>query len=151
MPALFLLGIRALDVVVISYGNNDHQGGLLGIEPHIRIRKLISNRKDLSTKLPAQLCAYNRDWNWDGVEFYFLRSALDYSSENNNSCVVQIRPKVGSVLLTGDIEREAEAQLERSCGRELASEVWSRASWCSLLATAIALVILTDGLVKRYG
>ena len=126
-------------------------GGLLGIEPNIRIRKLISNRKDLSTKLPAQLCAYNRDWNWDGVEFYFLRSALDYSSENNNSCVVQIRPKVGSVLLTGDIEREAEAQLERSCGRELASEVWSRASWCSLLATAIALVILTDGLVKRYG
>ena len=55
-------------------------GGLLGIEPNIRIRKLISNRKDLSTKLPAQLRAYNKDWNWDGVKFRFLQSALDYSS-----------------------------------------------------------------------
>ena len=67
-------------VVVISHGNNDHVGGLLGIESYIRIRKLISNRKDLSTKLPAQLCTYNKDWNWDGVEFRFLQSALEYSS-----------------------------------------------------------------------
>jgi competence protein ComEC len=78
-------------VVVISHGNNDHVGGLLGIESYIRIRKLVSNRKDLSTKLPAQLCAYNKDWNWDGVEFRFLQSALDYSPENNNSCMLQIR------------------------------------------------------------
>ena len=115
--------MRALDVVGISHGNNDHVGGLLGIEPNIRIRKLISNRKDLSAKLPAQLCTYNKDWNWDGVEFRFLQSALDYSPENNNSCVLQIRSKVGSVLLPGDIESEAEAQLERSYGRELTSEV----------------------------
>ena len=135
---------------MISHGNNDHVGGLLGIESYIRIRKLISNRKDLSTKLPAQLCTYNKDWNWDGVEFRFLQSALDYSPENNNSCMLQIRSKVGRVLLSGGIESEAEAQLERSYGRELTSEVLlaphhgnitlrvmpsssasSRASWCS--------------------
>ena len=135
---------------MISHTNNDHVGGLLGIEPNIRIRKLISNRKDLSTKLPAQLCTYNKDWNWDGVEFRFLQSALDYSPENNNSCVLQIRSKVSSVSLPGDIESEADAQLERSYGRELTSEVLlaphhgnitlrvmpsssasSRASWCS--------------------
>ena len=135
---------------MISHTNNDHVGGLLGIEPNIRIRKLISNRKDLSTKLPAQLCTYNKDWNWDGVEFRFLQSALDYSPENNNSCMLQIRSKVGRVLLSGGIESEAEAQLERSYGRELTSEVLlaphhgnitlrvmpsssasSRASWCS--------------------
>ena len=106
---------------MISHTNNDHVGGLLGIEPNIRIRKLISNRKDLSTKLPAQLCTYNKDWNWDGVEFRFLQSALDYSPENNNSCMLQIRSKVGRVLLSGGIESEAEAQLERSYGRELTS------------------------------
>ena len=32
VPALRWLGIRALDVVVISHGDNDHVGGLLGIE-----------------------------------------------------------------------------------------------------------------------
>ncbi|MDB9968450.1 hypothetical protein OAE08_02135 [Gammaproteobacteria bacterium] len=57
------------------------------------------------------------------MEFRFLQSALDYSPENNNSCVLQIRSKVGSVSLPGDIESEAGAQLERSYGRELTSEV----------------------------
>ena len=71
-------------------------GGLLGIEPNIRIRKLISNRKDLNAKLPAQLCIYNKDRNWDDVEFRFLQSALDYFPENNNSCVLQIRSKVAA-------------------------------------------------------
>lgn len=123
VPTLRSLGIRALDVVVVSHGDNDHAGGLLGVEPNISIRKLISNRQDLSTKLHAELCTYSKDWNWDGVEFRFLQSGLDYSSENNNSCVLQIRSSVGSVLLPGDIEREAEAQLTRSYGSELMSEV----------------------------
>ena len=115
--------MRAFDVVGISHGNNDHVGGLLGIEPNIRIRKLISNRKDLNAKLPAQLCIYNKDRNWDGVGFRFLQSALDYFPENNNSCVLQIRSKVSSVSLPGDIESETLPTFERSYGRELTSEV----------------------------
>ena len=115
--------MRAFDVVGIIHCNNDYVGGLLGIEPNIQIRKLKSNRKDLNAKPPAQLCIYDKDWNWDGVEFRFLQSALDYSPENNNSCVLQIRSKVGSVSLPGDIESEADAHFERSYGRELTSEV----------------------------
>ena len=44
--------------------------------------------------------------------FRFLKSALDYSPKNNHSYVLQIRSKMGSVLLQGGIEREVEAQLE---------------------------------------
>jgi beta-lactamase superfamily II metal-dependent hydrolase len=45
----------------------------------------------LNTRLTIELCADSDDWNWDGVEFRFLQSSLDYSSENDNSCVLQIR------------------------------------------------------------
>lgn len=123
VPALRALGIRSLAAVVVSHGDNDHAGGLRGIEPNITIERLISNGKELNTKLPIELCRDASAWEWDGVEMRFLQSGLDYSSENNNSCVLQIRSSVGSVLLPGDIEREAEAQLARKYGAELASEV----------------------------
>ena len=96
MPALRSLGLRALDVVVVSHGDNDHVGGLLGVEADIRIRKLINNRKNLRSKLPAQLYSDSYDWNWNGVEFRFLQRGLDYSSKNNHSCVLQIRSKVAA-------------------------------------------------------
>jgi len=123
VPTLRSLDIRALDTLVISHGDNDHAGGLRGVEANIRIGKLISNREDLQTQLDVKLCSDTNDWIWDGVEFRFLHSALDYSSENNNSCVLQIRSNEGSVLLPGDIEREAEAQLVLRYTGELASEV----------------------------
>ena len=97
MPAPRSLGLRALHVFVASYGDNNHAGGLLGVEPNIRIRKLISNRKNLRSKLPAQLHSDSYDWNWNGVEFRFLQRGLDYASKNNHSCVLQIRSKVVAV------------------------------------------------------
>ncbi|MFT4815615.1 MAG: competence protein ComEC [Pseudohongiellaceae bacterium] len=159
VPALRSLGIHALDVVVVSHGDNDHAGGLLGIEPKLRIRKLISNRKDLSTKLPVQLCTHNKGWNWDGVEFRFLQSAVEHSSENNNSCVLQIRSKVGNVLLPGDIESQAEAQLARNYGRELTSEVLlaphhgsrSSSSYALLKRVEPSFVVFSAGYHNSFG
>ena len=115
--------MRSLDAVVVSHGDNDHAGGLTGIQANIQIERLISNSNILATSLPTELCRDTSAWKWDEVEFRFLQYRLDYSSENNNSCVLQIRSVAGSVSLPGDIEREAEAQLARSYGVELFSEV----------------------------
>jgi len=159
VPTLRSLGLRALDVVVVSHGDNDHAGGLLGVEPNIKIRKLVSNRKDLNTRLPVELCTNSNDWNWDGVEFRFLQSALEHSSENNKSCVLQVRSKVGSVLLPGDIERETEAQLARSYGGELASDVLlaphhgsrSSSSYAFLKRVEPEFVVFSAGYRNSFG
>tara|TARA_B110000858_G_scaffold75360_1_gene87460 strand:+ start:9861 stop:12293 length:2433 start_codon:yes stop_codon:yes gene_type:complete len=123
VPALRALGIRSLDAIIVSHGDNDHAGGLAGIQPNIEIKRLISNSKIPAANLPIELCRDTSSWKWDEVEFRFLQNRLDYSSENNNSCVLQIRHAVGSVLLPGDIEREAEAGLARRYGAELSSKV----------------------------
>jgi competence protein ComEC len=159
VPALRSLGIHALDAVVVSHGDNDHAGGLLGVEPNIKIGKLISNRKDLPAQLPVELCTATDDWNWDGVEFRFLETGLDYSSENNNSCVLQIRSRGGSVLLPGDIERKAEAQLARHYAGELASEVLlaphhgsrSSSSYAFLKQVAPDYVVFSAGYRNSFG
>lgn len=159
VPALRALGIRSLAAVVISHGDNDHAGGLSGVEPNIEVERLISNRADLNTQLPVELCPDSNDWSWDGVEFRFLKSGLDYSSENNNSCVLQIRFGSIGILLPGDIEREAEAQLARSYGAELASTVLlaphhgsrSSSSYAFLKRVEPAYVVFSAGYRNSFG
>lgn len=159
VPALRALGIRSLAAVVVSHGDNDHAGGLSGVEATINIERLVSNRQDLSATLPVELCIDADSWNWDGVEFRFLQSGLDYSSENNNSCVLQIRSSAGSVLLPGDIEREAEAQLAKRYGVELASEVLlaphhgsrSSSSYAFLKRVEPAFVVFSSGYRNSFG
>ncbi|PCI76335.1 MAG: DNA internalization-related competence protein ComEC/Rec2, partial [SAR86 cluster bacterium] len=159
VPALRALGIRSLAAVVVSHGDNDHAGGLSGVEGGMHVERLIGNRKDLKAKLPVALCLDVDDWNWDGVEFRFLQSGLDHSSENNSSCVLQIRSSAGSILLPGDIEREAEAQLARRYGAELASDVLlaphhgsgSSSSYAFLKRVKPAYVVFSAGYRNSFG
>lgn len=123
VPTLRALDIRSLDAVVVSHGDNDHAGGLSGVEKTVEIGRLFSNRVDLEAGLAVQLCSEQDAWNWDGVEFRFLSTGLQYAAENNSSCVLHIRSSGGSVLLPGDIEKEAEAHLARNYGEKLASTV----------------------------
>jgi len=123
VPTLRAFKISALDAVVVSHADNDHAGGLRGVEGNIPIRNLISNRQGLRSDLPLSLCSATNDWNWDGVEFRFLKTGLDSPSENNSSCVLQIRSGAVSILLPGDIERQAELELALRYGSDLASTV----------------------------
>lgn len=49
---------------------------------------------------------------WDGVQFQILHPAPDFLTylgrDNNYSCVLKMTPVRGSLLLTGDIQKEAE-------------------------------------------
>lgn len=123
LPVIRSMGIKQLDVVVVSHGDNDHAGGLSGIMSGIAVGRLISNSEKVGGSSSATLCNEVRAWNWDGVEFRFLHTDIDYPEENNNSCVLQIRLGESSVLLPGDIERSAEFDLVRRHGQELESDV----------------------------
>jgi competence protein ComEC len=61
----------------------------------------------------AQRCAAGRRWQWDGVAFEFLHPHADdlHARRNNESCVLRVAAGDASMLLTGDIERSAEAGL----------------------------------------
>jgi len=126
-PFLLSRTIRNIDAVVISHGDNDHIGGA---------KSLLDNRNVgvLYTSVPAQLSEYasNRcqagtNWEWDGVWFEFLYpDSDDYlsgSSENNLSCVLQIRTINQHILLTGDIEKQAESKLIRRYKKTLQSDI----------------------------
>ncbi len=126
-PFLITKRITHIDTLVVSHGDNDHIGGaetLLGKYPV----------KRLYTSVPAQLknhspisCRAGLSWQWDGVQFKFLHPANgDYAyglNENNLSCVLSIETRHQRVLLTGDIEKQAESLLASRYSDLLKSDV----------------------------
>jgi len=82
------------------------------------------------TSVPQQLsdyastnCAAGQSWLWDEVKFTMLAPQQAFVSDNDNSCVLKIQSKHGTVLLTGDIEATAESWLVQAYGETLKADV----------------------------
>ncbi len=120
LPYLRGEGIDGLDALVISHDDNDHAGGAGSLLETIPVAMLWSS---LSAGHPLlgvtswqAPCIAGREWTWDGVSFEFLHPGSETPASspvraNNRSCVLRIEASGGRVLLTGDIERDAEREL----------------------------------------
>lgn len=115
-------GIERLDAVVLSHSDNDHAGGIQVLLQAVDVQQILAGG---DVMLPgARPCLRGAQWQWDGVSFHVLHpSTTTTGSENNRSCVLQIRAGEHSLLLTGDIESRAETQLLEYYGSKLQSTV----------------------------
>lgn len=114
-------GIKALDKIVISHPDKDHQGGLKSIEVDMPVHQLLVN--DPNYYKHGTNCHLYPQWQWDGVQFRFFPIKEFFPKKNNNSCILQVSNQTGRVLLTGDIEKMAEDYLIKAYGSQLTSEV----------------------------
>jgi competence protein ComEC len=119
VPLLRGAGVESLDVMVVSHEDLDHLGGALTVLETFQVRALESSLPTahaLHTLVPeSRRCAAGRAWEWDGVRFEFLHPQPRWESarRNNQSCVLRVAAGGRAMLLTGDIERAAEAVLVR--------------------------------------
>lgn len=116
VPYLRAQGLRALDMLVVSHSDNDHQGGVESVLREIPARTVLAGEPGEypAGLTPARPCVRGQRWQWDGVDFEILSPAPDsIMSGNNASCVLSIAAPGGRVLLPGDIEREVEGELWR--------------------------------------
>ena len=122
VPALNALQIDYLDKVIISHGDNDHYGGLAGLQKSIHINQLEASRN--SIKQSFDDCIQGNSWQWDGVRFTYLWPKLEMSNKKNDqSCVLQIEANGKTVLLTGDISKDSEYALIEQYGNQLQSDI----------------------------
>jgi competence protein ComEC len=99
----------------------DHVGGSQSLIEQKTVNDIQSSIVSLSS---SQTCSADQSWTWDGVDFLFLNPASGHvASENNLSCVLKISTGDQSVLLTGDIEIEAEQHLVSRYPKQLASTI----------------------------
>lgn len=104
LPYLRQQGIRQIDRYVQSHGDLDHRGGSASLRREIPILSELGSR-------PDQPCRGGAYWQWDEVVFEVLHPQGPDWSGNDASCVIRVSVGEHAVLLTGDIERDAELSL----------------------------------------
>jgi competence protein ComEC len=109
-----------LEEIIISHSHLDHQGGLATLQAAFPGARIRSSQQGLAG-LP---CRQGETWQWRGLMFRALwPKTLAEQAGNNQSCVVAINDGHHQILLTGDIEREAEQALLKEQRPALASTV----------------------------
>ena len=123
LPYLAWRGHDAVDRVVLSHGDADHAGGYRRLAESVAVASLVANGT-VGPHRPDSRCVAGRRWTWDGVSFEVLHP-FDGSSgfDNAHSCVLRIEGEGGSILLTGDVEREGERALVIRSEDALAADV----------------------------
>lgn len=119
VPYLQGEGIQKLEGFVVSHNDADHSGGMasvLALMPVDWLASSLPEAFELTSSVERMKCFAGQSWAWDGVDFEMqhpqFASYEDLSvADNNRSCVLKIGSASGSLLLTGDIEKEIELEL----------------------------------------
>jgi competence protein ComEC len=129
-PYLRAIGIERLDAMVITHNDTDHAGGAASVAGNFEVDAMLHSLPGghpLLASIPgAQRCAAGTVWEWDGVRFAMLHpasAAARARKSNDLSCVLKVTAGGRSMLLTGDIERAAEAELVARDAAALESDI----------------------------
>lgn len=114
LPSLHALGVKKLDLMLLSHADNDHAGGALGIHRQMTVRRVLGGERDrLPASLTAETCESGESWEWDKVRFTVWQWSQPKDG-NQASCVLLVEASGERMLLTGDIDTAAEQALLES-------------------------------------
>ncbi len=115
VPYLAAKGISRIDRFVVSHADNDHAGGAKAIVDAVRVDQITVGEHLDGINFSIEHCYAGQKWNWDGVEFSFIYPFKNKKIQEGNdaSCVLLVKSKYGSLLLTGDISKVVEKKLLR--------------------------------------
>ena len=161
VPFLRHSGVRKLDMLVISHGDNDHIGGVMSLLDDFPADQLLTSVTEKIPATGAMDCWRDQRWVWEGVSFTLLHPDRDSLLRGNDtSCVLRIE-STGShrVLLTGDIERPAEQALLRHPWQQLSAAVLvaphhgsdTSSTPAFIKAVTPDVVLFPSGYRNRYG
>ena len=109
LPFLRSLGVTAIDVLLVSHGDNDHAGGVVSIAEALTIRQVLVGEQLPALARPQVACRRGTSWRVDGIHFHVLHPPTGAQYHGNDaSCVVEVRVGATRAVLTGDIEADAE-------------------------------------------
>lgn len=158
-PYLRLCGVKTINRLEISHGDNDHSGGAAAIIKNFHVDQIFTSAPKLVNEFHAQYCVAGQSWVWDSVHFTTLNPALNAAyADNNSSCVIKVTGLGGQLLLTGDIEATTEFALVEKQGSQLHSTVLiaphhgSRTSSSDIFLNAVSphYAVISAGKYNRY-
>ena len=109
LPFLRHRGVDQIDWLVVSHADDDHAGGVPDLLRDIDVAAIRVGERLPGIAQEQVICRANTRWQVDGVEFRFLHpDRHSRHSGNNASCVLMVSTGEYRLLLTGDIEIDAE-------------------------------------------
>ena len=162
VPAMRGLGLRSLDVMVISHADGDHAGGARSVWRAFRPGRVVSGeprslRDDFD--VPSEHCSGVQPLTVDGVRIEMLHPPEHFPElGNDSSCVLRISNGRHSALLVGDIGEVVEQRLLRESG-DLDSDLLlvahhgSRSSSSRRFIDAVrpTVAVVSAGFQNRFG
>ena len=123
VPALHAVGVRRLDMAIVSHGDNDHAGGFPAVARAFPPKLALT--PDGAPPLPGgRPCLAGETWSWDGVRFRFLHPPRYFPYLGNDAgCVLRIESAHGSALLMADVDQVIERDLLRRDPDSLKADV----------------------------
>lgn len=132
LPMLVDRGVQHIDAIALSHVHPDHCGGLPPVIRRLEVAEVWISPRQFRGLCAQQILdaaldrhvdihlAREGEHRWIGslrITAHAAAQTFRRASENNSSLVLQIRSARLTALLTGDIEREAEAELLQRLGR----------------------------------
>ena len=155
LPYFATKGIDKVDLLVISHSDNDHSGGLRALQQSVPI--------DRHWGYKGQPCRVGLHERWpDGTDITVLNGdgfGRDGVSSNTASCVIRIRHRGVSLLLTGDVTRTRELAMVRFWREQLKADVLVAAhhgsttssTWTMLKWVQPRYVLISAARASRFG
>jgi competence protein ComEC len=116
VPYLRQLGVFKVDRYLQSHGDLDHRGGAGALRHALAVNEEVGTEAGIG-------CQQVEPWEWDGVQYELLHPLTGEWEGNNASCVLRVSVGSTVILLTGDIEKKAEAGLLRAQPEKLAADI----------------------------
>jgi len=128
--------------VILSHEHLDHAGGLASLQkawPDAWVRSPLR-------QAGHRPCFRGQRWKWQGISFTVHWPPENYPAQgNNHSCVVKVDDGEQSVLLTGDIEAQAEQAMLSHYWRYLTSTLIQVPHHGSNTSSSLPLVQRVEG------
>ena len=117
LPEIKARGLE-LRHTIISHDDKDHSGGLEELYAFDNFASL----RTFHNGEPLNFC-HIKNIKMKNISIQTIWPIENMNSDNNNSCVAKVTGPSGSILLTGDIEFEAEKRLVEQYGQILRSDI----------------------------